>query len=146
MDNRVVEAERFRVMGPSGRPAAELYCNEHGGELILYDLEGRPRVTLGATTVGWALGFLAEHGGRHAVLEATQAGSALLLFSGLAEGLEEAHVSLTADVEGGKGTGAVALRDSRHLRRIVLGFHSPCGEPIVACGDQVEPLAALLAR
>ena len=146
MDNRIVEAERFRVMGPSGRPAAELCCNEHGGELILHDPEGRPRVTLGATTVGWALGFLAEHGGRHAVLEATQAGSALLLLSGLAEGLEESHVALNVDAEAGAATGSVSLRDSRHLKRILLGFHSPVGEPIIACGETVTPLGDLLAE
>ena len=146
MDNRVVEAEKFRVIGPSGRPAAELYCGEHGPELVLRDAEGRPRVTVGQTRAGWALAFSTADGGRHALLEAGQAGSCLLLFSGLAEGLEEAHVALNVDAEAGAATGSVSLRDSRHLKRILLGFHSPCGEPIVACGDQVEPLAALLGR
>ena len=146
MDNRIVEAERFRVIGPSGRPAAELCCGEHGPELVLRDAEGRPRVTLGATTVGWALAFSTADGGRHAILEAAKAGSALLLFSGLAEGLEEAHAALSVDAEAGAATGSVSLRDSRHLKRILLGFHSPVGEPIIACGAKVTPLSDLLGK
>ena len=108
------------------------------------DAKGRPRVSLGATPVGWCLRFLAEHGGNHALLEATADGSALLLFSGLAEGLEEAHVSLTADVEGSKGTGSVALRDSRHLRRILLAFDGATAEPILAAGRTTQVVEAKL--
>ena len=63
MDNRVVEAERFRVMRPSGRPAAELYCGEHGPELVLRDAEGQPRLTMGETRAGWALAFSTAAGG-----------------------------------------------------------------------------------
>ena len=101
---------------------------------------------MGQTRAGWALGFLTADGGRHAILEATKAGSALLLFSGLTEGLEESHVMLNVDAEAGAATGSVSLRDSRHLKRILLGFHSPVGEPIIACGGKVAPLGALLAK
>ena len=101
---------------------------------------------MGQTQAGWALAFSTAAGGRHAILEATQAGSALLLFSGLAEGLEEAHVALNVDAEAGAATGSVGLRDSRHLKRILLGFHSPAGEPIIACGQKVTPLSDLLAE
>ena len=43
-------------------------------------------------------------------------------------------------VEGGKGTGAVVLRDSRHLRRILLGFEGATAEPILAAGRNVQHL------
>ena len=96
---------------------------------------------------GW-LGpvFSTADGGRHALLEAGQVGSCLLLFSGLAGGLEESHVALNVDAEAGAATGSVSLRESRHLKRIQLGIHSPVGEPIIACGAKVTPLGDLLAE